>query len=101
MTKDKIKKKALLNLISLPYICSPINCGIKNIKPIVAKISTNPKVENGNFFFFNKLEYRAQQKTATSIHPLPLLKFKFIILLKSAFEKIIKTPINETIKPKS
>ena len=52
VTKDRIKKKALLNLISLPYICSPINWGIKNINPIEAKISTRPKVENGNFFFF-------------------------------------------------
>ena len=64
-------------------------------------MATNPKVENGNLFFFNRLEYKAQLKTARSIHALPLLKFKFKILLKSAFEKIIRTPINETIKPKS
>ena len=73
----------------------------ENIKPIEAKTSTNPKVENGNLFFFNKLEYKAQQKTARSIHTFPILKFKFKILFKSAFEKIIKTPINETIKPRS
>ena len=65
----------------------------------MAKISTRPKVENGNLFFFNRLDYKAQQNTARSIHALPLLKFKFRILLKSAFENMIRTPTNETIKP--
>ena len=64
-----------------------------------AKISTSPNVENGNLFFFNKLDYKAQKKTARSIHAFPILKFKFKILFKSAFEKITKTPTNETIKP--
>ena len=44
VTNDKIKKKALLSLISLPYICSPINCGTRKINPIEAKISTRPSV---------------------------------------------------------